>query len=51
MDKIIFKVKVPAARNRAVMAMMKRSQKAGAHLDRKKEARKQACRGRQVMED
>jgi hypothetical protein len=44
MEKQTIKVKVRPARNAVVVAMMNRSQKAGAHKDRKKEAKRRACR-------
>lgn len=44
MEKMTIKIKTRPARNAVVVAMMKRSQKAGAHKDRKKEARRKACR-------
>lgn len=38
------KIKIRPARNAVVIAMMKRSQKAGAHKDQKKEQKRRGCR-------
>lgn len=43
-------MKAPKERNAVVLGMILRSQKGGAHTDRKKESARRRCRGRPVDE-
>lgn len=51
MDKITIKSKDVSGRNVVVVAMINRSQKAGPHKDKKKEAKRKACRAKVQIED
>lgn len=51
MEKIIIKVEKIVGRNYIVVGMIKRSQKAGPHKDKKKESKRKACRSKVSVED